>query len=85
VLFYSIKYFEDYEPITLMSKGIRTHEGDINPNYPILAWDVKGTKILCIYWEEGKTKMYVTMPLQSIKETSKKLLASIKFLMPIIC
>jgi len=57
--FYSVKYFEDYEPITLMKRGIRTHEGDINPNYPILAWDVKGTKILCIYWEAGKTKMFV--------------------------
>ncbi|MFY7964028.1 MAG: hypothetical protein ACOVO1_03970 [Chitinophagaceae bacterium] len=57
--FYSVKYFEDYEPITIMHKGIRTHQGDINPNYPILAWDVKGTKILCIYWEDGKTKMFV--------------------------
>jgi len=57
--FYSVKYIEDYEPITLLHKGIRTHEGDINPNYPILAWDIKGTKILCIYWEKGKTRMFV--------------------------
>jgi hypothetical protein len=57
--FYSVQYFEDYEPITLLHKGIRTYQGDINPNYPILAWDVKGTKILCIYYEEGRTKMFI--------------------------
>lgn len=57
--FYSIKYYEDYEPTTIMRKGIRTLKGDINPNYPIIAWDVKGTKFLCIYWEAGKTKMFV--------------------------
>jgi len=71
--FYSIKYFEDYEPITLMSKGIRTHEGDINPNYPILAWDVKGTKILCIYWEEGKTKMFVYDAIAKYKRNKQEI------------
>ncbi|MCX6209245.1 MAG: hypothetical protein NTZ59_06980, partial [Bacteroidetes bacterium] len=57
--FYSVKYFEDYEPITILKRGVRTHQGDINPNYPILAWDVKGTKFACIYWEKGKTLLLV--------------------------
>lgn len=57
--FYSVKYFEDYEPITILKRGVRTHQGDINPNYPILAWDVKGTKFACIYWEKGKTKLLI--------------------------
>lgn len=57
--FYSLLYNEDGEETTIFKRGIRTHEGDINPNYPIIAWDVKGTKFLCIYWEEGKTKMFV--------------------------
>ena len=57
--FYSVNYYEDYEATNLLHFGIRKHEGDINPNYPILAWDVKGTKILCIYYEDGKTKMFV--------------------------
>lgn len=57
--FYSVQYFEDYESKTILKKGVRTNEGDINPNYPILAWDVKGNSFICIYWESGKTKMFV--------------------------
>ncbi len=57
--FYSVQYFEDYESKTILKRGVRTNEGDINPNYPILAWDVKGNSFICIYWEAGKTKMFV--------------------------
>ncbi|WP_323824467.1 hypothetical protein, partial [Pseudomonas aeruginosa] len=32
---------------------------DINPNYPIMAWDGKGSRLLVIYWEGGKIKMFV--------------------------
>jgi hypothetical protein len=57
---YSIKLIENFYDVTVLeSKGIRKHEGDINPNYPILAWDPKGTKMLVILWEAGKTKMYI--------------------------
>ncbi len=71
--FYSVQYFEDYETTTLFKKGIRTHEGDINPNYPILAWDVKGTKILCIYWDDGKTKMFVYDVVAKYKENKQEI------------
>lgn len=43
---------------TLLERGVRSHQGDYNPNYPILAWDTKGRKLLVIYWEKGKTKMF---------------------------
>jgi len=57
---YSVKYFENfYQQKTLLKLGVRTNQGDINPNYPILAWDVKGTRLLVMYWEDGKTKMFV--------------------------
>src|SRR5476651_2049493 len=40
---YSIQLHENfYNPKTLLKLGARTHQGDINPNYPILAWDGKG-------------------------------------------
>lgn len=71
--FYSVKYFEDYESTTLLHKGIRTLQGDINPNYPILAWDVKGTKVLCIYWEGGKTKMFVYDVLAKYKRNRQEI------------
>ena len=42
-----------------MKNGVRTNENEVNPNYPLLAWDGKGTRLACIYWEEGKTKLFV--------------------------
>ena len=71
--FYSVQYFEDYESKSLLKKGVRTNEGDINPNYPILAWDVKGTKILCIYWESGKTKMFVYDVIANYKRNKQEI------------
>ena len=57
---YRVKLVEDYsEETTLLSRGVLTRQGDYNPNYPILAWDTKGTKLLVVYWEKGKTKMFV--------------------------
>lgn len=57
---YSVKLMENfYDARTLLKVGVRTNQGDINPNYPILAWDGKGTRFLVIYWEDGKTKMFV--------------------------
>lgn len=57
---YSVQLNENfYNTKTLLKIGVRTNQGDINPNYPILAWDGKGTRLLVIYWEGGKTKMFV--------------------------
>ncbi len=57
---YRVKLMENfYDAKTLLNIGVRTNQGDINPHYPILAWDGKGTRLLVIYWEEGKTKMFV--------------------------
>ena len=57
---YSVKLMENFYDAKLLLKiGLRTNQGDINPNYPILAFDGKGTRLLVIYWEEGKTKMFV--------------------------
>ena len=43
----------------LLRNGTRTQDNEINPHYPLLAWDGKGTRLSCIYWEEGKTKLFV--------------------------
>lgn len=57
---YRVKYIENFwDTKVLIDKGVRTNQGDINPNYPILSWDVKGTRLLVIYWEGGHTKMFV--------------------------
>lgn len=57
---YSVKLNENYETVaTLLKTGVRTNMGDINPNYPLLAWDGKGTRLATVYWEDGKIKMFV--------------------------
>ena len=57
---YKVKLVDPYgDDIVLLERGVRTKKGDINPNYPILSWDVKGRNLLVIYWEKGKTKMFV--------------------------
>ena len=43
----------------LLTFGTRTREDEKNPNYPILAWDGKGTRLAVLYWAEGKTRLFV--------------------------
>lgn len=71
---YAVKLMENfYDAKTLLKIGVRTNQGDINPNYPILAWDVKGTRLLCIYWEAGKTKMFVYDVLAKFKRYKQEI------------
>jgi|688.fasta_scaffold01092_31 hypothetical protein len=44
---------------TLLKAGILNRQAEINPNYPIMAWDPKGSMLLVIYPEEGKIRMFV--------------------------
>lgn len=50
---------EDYEYRTLLKYGARKRENEIHPNYPIMAWDSKGTRIAVIYPDEGRLKLFV--------------------------
>lgn len=43
----------------LLKSGVKSNENEVNPNYPLLAWNGKGTKLACIYWKEGKTHLFV--------------------------
>lgn len=43
----------------LLKQGVRTREDDRHPNYPLLAWDGKGTRLAVLYTEKGKTKFFV--------------------------
>ena len=57
---YKVKYYDNfYEEKTLIDYGVRTIVGDMNPNMPMLAWDGKGSRLLCIYTKEDKTYMFV--------------------------
>ena len=43
----------------LLKYGTRSREDEKNPNYPILAWDGKGTRLAVLYSDEGKLKFFV--------------------------
>jgi len=43
----------------LLKLGVRSRETEKNPNYPLLAWDGKGTRLAVLYNDEGKTKFFV--------------------------
>ncbi len=58
----------DYEWITLLKYGIRAKEFEMNPNYPMMAWDPKGTRIAVVYSKEGRLRMFIYDVVTSIKQ-----------------
>ncbi len=71
---YSVKLMESfYDGRVLLKLGVRSNQGDINPNYPIMSWDNKGTKLLIIYTEEGSIKMFVYDAVTRIKRFKQKI------------
>jgi hypothetical protein len=59
---------EGYENRTLLKYGTRSYEAEINPNYPLMAWDPKGTRISVIYTTEGRLKLFVYDVLSNLKQ-----------------
>ncbi len=57
----------------LLKYGTRSKGDEINPNYPILAWDGKGTRLAVLYSEEGKLKLFVYDVVNRIKIVKQEL------------
>jgi hypothetical protein len=53
---------------TLLKYGVRAYKNEVNPNYPLLAWDPKGTRITVLYTFEGKINMFVYDIITKIKQ-----------------
>jgi Tol biopolymer transport system component len=51
----------------LLKLGVRSRDEEEHPNYPILAWDGKGTRLAVLYNQEGKTKLFVYDILNRLK------------------
>ncbi len=58
---------------TLLKAGILNNQDELNPNYPLMAWDPKGSKLLVVYTESGKIKMFVYDVLSRIKTNKQEL------------
>ncbi len=52
-------YNDQFENKTLLKFGTRSQLNEINPNYPMTAWDPKGTRITVLYVQEGRLKLFV--------------------------
>ncbi|HET9431358.1 MAG TPA: hypothetical protein VFO70_09275, partial [Chitinophagaceae bacterium] len=71
---YSVVLMENFVNRKVLLKfGARTRELEKNPNYPILAWDGKGTRLAVMYSEEGKLKMFVYDVVNRIKRSKQEL------------
>jgi hypothetical protein len=57
----------------LLKSGLLNKESELNPHYPMMAWDPKGSKLLVIYSEAGKIRMFVYDVVKKLK-TSKQVL-----------
>lgn len=57
----------------LLKFGARSREDEKNPNYPILAWDGKGTRLAVLYSQEGKLKLFVYDLVKRVKITKQEL------------
>jgi hypothetical protein len=54
---------------TLLKYGVRSYENEINPNYPLMAWDPKGTRIAVLYSKEGKINILLYDVVTRLKPT----------------
>jgi hypothetical protein len=54
-----LELYEDFDETVILKYGIRSYMNETNPDYPLLAWDPKGTRLTVIYHEEGRTKLFV--------------------------
>ena len=57
----------------LLQFGERSREDEINPNYPILAWDGKGTRLAVLYNDKGKINLFVYDAVNRVKIINQEL------------
>lgn len=71
---YSVILMENFvDRKVLLKYGTRSKGDEINPNYPILAWDGKGTRLAVLYQEKGKLKLFVYDVVRRIKTFKQEL------------
>jgi len=71
---YRIVLYENYiNRKVLLKFGVRTADAEVNPNYPLLAWDGKGTRLGVMYWKEGKIRLFIYDLVGKFKRVSVEL------------
>ncbi|MEO8819371.1 MAG: hypothetical protein ABI267_02515 [Ginsengibacter sp.] len=70
---YSLILDEDGEEKTLLKFGVKTLKNSVNPNYPMMAWDPKGTRLSVLYTQDGRLKLFVYDVIAKIKSIQRDL------------
>jgi hypothetical protein len=73
---YKLILSDGYNDITLLKIGSKSRMNEINPNYPIMAWDPLGNRLSVIYGEAGKLKLFVYDVISKTKPTTRDLTAT---------
>jgi hypothetical protein len=60
-----------YKPTVLLKSGVRQLKTQVNPDYPLMAWDPQGLHLAIITWKKGKLelKIYDLVSKTWVKET----------------
>jgi len=53
----------------LLKSGVRMNNKENDPNYPMIAWDGKGTRLAVLYWKTGKIRLFVYDLVRKYKRT----------------
>lgn len=62
-----------YKRKVLLKSGVLDNQNEINPNYPQLAWNPKGSKLVVVYMEKNKLRMFVYDLVKRLKTTKQGL------------
>lgn len=70
---YRLLLNEDDKDKTLLKFGSKSKIDEMNPNYPIMAWDPKGTRLSVLYEEKGRIKLFVFDVITRVKPYKRDL------------
>ncbi|HET7118527.1 MAG TPA: hypothetical protein VFI29_18680, partial [Hanamia sp.] len=70
---YRLIFNDGYEDKTLLKFGPKMEEAAFNPNYPIMAWDPKGTRLAVLYETEGIIHLFVYDVITKVKPYKRDL------------
>ena len=73
---YKLILSDGYNDITLLKIGSKSRMNEINPNYPIMAWDPLGNRLSVIYGQEGKLRLFVYDVISKTKPIDRDLTAT---------
>ena len=70
---YRLIFNDGYTDKILLKFGPKMKEDAINPNYPMMAWDPKGTRLSVLYEQDGRIQLFVYDVITKLKPFKRDL------------